>query len=238
MEPAQELLLSATQARRLVSVILSQIGVNLTWHTGLSDCDDLPGESVRTAFKIRWAHHAPYTLPAGTLAAARPFGSSGSAITLYQVPLRHFLKQHANAPEVVLEYVLAHELAHVMQGLDRHSASGILKANWSYREYFMMLSRTPTFSAEDVDLIRARLETKRSNIASRERAPQSQHVVQATQARLGEARIPGTAPAWQPSRNLWRRDSQRWQNSTGNRRLRVYEEYPAKASGEELRTSC
>ena len=87
----------------------------------------------------------------------------------------------------LLAYVLAHELAHVMQGLDHHSASGIMKANWSYREYFMMLSRTLTFTAEDVDLIRAGLEAKRSNIASREGAPQSQHVV--GQPKLASVRL-------------------------------------------------
>lgn len=165
-------MLSATQARSLVSVIFAQIGVNLTWHAKLSDCDTLPGASVRTTFKIRWAEDAPHTLPSGSLAAARPFGWSDSSITLYQIPLQRFLRQYVNAPGPMLAYVVAHELAHAMQGLDYHSAQGILKANWSYREYFMMLSRTLTFSATDVDLIRAGLEAKRPVIASRADAPQ------------------------------------------------------------------
>ena len=178
MEPTQELLLSATRAETLVAVIFSQIGVNLTWHTVLSDCDDLPGQSVRTAFKIRWAERPPSKSGAGTLAAAHPFGSFETSITIYEVPLQAFLRQYANTPEVVLSYVLTHELAHVMQGLDRHSASGILKANWSYHEYYMMLSRALTFTAEDVDLIRTGLGVKRSNIAGREGAPEPEHVVQ------------------------------------------------------------
>jgi transcriptional regulator len=170
MEPAQELLISTNRAKSSVSAIFSQIGVNLTWHTGLSDCD----QSVRTAFKIRWAERAPSTSPAGALAAARPFGSSETSITIYEVPLQRLFRHYANAPEeVVLAYVLAHELAHVMQGLDHHSASGILKASWSYGEYYRMLSRTLTFTAQDVELIRAGLEAKRSDIASREGAPQS-----------------------------------------------------------------
>lgn len=48
-----------------------------------------------------------------------------------------------------------------------------MKATWSYREYCMMLCRTLTFTAQYVDLIRAGLERKRSNIASREGAPQN-----------------------------------------------------------------
>lgn len=121
MEPAPELLVSTTKAKSLVSIIFSQIGVNLSWHTRISDCDGFPGQSVRTVFKIRWAEDAPSTSSAGALAAARPFSSSQASVTIYEVPLQRFLSRYANAPEVVFAYVLALELAHVMQGLDHHS---------------------------------------------------------------------------------------------------------------------
>jgi len=111
--------------------------------TELSDCDS----SVETAFKIRWVERAPSASTAGAIAAARPFGWSETSITIYELPLQRFVSQYANAPEVVLAYILAHELAHVMQRLDHHSASGILKARWSYREYYRMLSRTLTFTS-------------------------------------------------------------------------------------------
>ncbi len=190
VESAQELRISETQAKSLVAVIFSGIAVHLSWHAALSDCDNIPGKSGPAAFEIRWAEYAPYTLSAGSLASARPFASSGTSITLYEVPLQHFLWRYANAPpEVVLAYVLAHELAHVMKGLDHHSASGILKASWSYQEYYRMLSHTLTFTAKDVDLIRAGLEAKRSNIASGGGVPQSEHVVQ--QPKLASAR-PGS----------------------------------------------
>jgi hypothetical protein len=150
------------QAKLLVSGIFARIGVNLTWHTCLSGYKERRGEPEPTAFQIRWAEYAPSTSPSGTVAEARPFGSSRNAITMYEIPLQRFLTQHPNAPEVVLAYVLAHELAHVMQGLDRHSASGILRANWSYREFYMMLSRSLTFTPQDVDLIRDGLAAKKS----------------------------------------------------------------------------
>jgi len=93
--------------------------------------------------------------------------------TTYNVPLERFLKHHPNAPGEVLAYVFAHELAHVMQGADSHSASGILMANWSDHECHMMVSRTLAFSARDVDLIRAGLEKKRSNSATGEGAQEN-----------------------------------------------------------------
>src|SRR4029079_5847282 len=38
----------------------------------------------------------------------------------------------------VLGYVLAHEIAHVLQGISRHSASGIMKPKWDPRDYTEM----------------------------------------------------------------------------------------------------
>ena len=81
---------------------------------------------MRVAFKIRWTDRAPFTSPDGAFAAARPFGFSETSITIYEVPLQRFLRQYGNAPEVVLAYVLAHELGHVMQGLDHIRPRGFL----------------------------------------------------------------------------------------------------------------
>lgn len=168
MDPNHELRISTNRTRSLVTAIFSQIGVALTWQEGISNCVQSP----RTAVKVRWAKRAPSKSPPGTLAAAHPFDSSESLITIYEVPLQQFLNRYANAPDVVLSYVLAHELAHVMQGLDHHSDSGIMKANWSYGEYYRMLSRNLTFTAEDVKLIHIGLEAKRSKLSTRARAPQ------------------------------------------------------------------
>jgi hypothetical protein len=160
MESTNALSVYESQAKLLVSEIFAPIGVDLNWHPCLSGNEEWGSETARTPFRIRWAQHPPSTAPAGALAAARPFGSSDHAITLYEIPLQRFLTQYPNAPAVVLAYVLAHELAHVMQGLQHHSASGILKPNWSYREYYLMLSGALTFTPKDVDLIRDGLAAK------------------------------------------------------------------------------
>jgi DNA-binding PadR family transcriptional regulator len=170
MEPTPQLAISTNQAKSMASEIFREIGVHLIWRAGLSDCE----QSIGTAFQIRWAERPPQAIPAGALAASRPFDSSGNSITIYEVPLQRFLRQYGNAPEVVLAYVLAHELGHVMQGVDRHSTSGILKASWSYSEYYRMLSRGLTFTAEDVELIRAGLKIReRGMSASYGRASES-----------------------------------------------------------------
>jgi hypothetical protein len=58
--------------------------------------------------------------------------------------------------------VLAHELAHALQGVARHSLEGLMKAVWSARDYAEMVSGPLAFTAEDVELLRARFKREMS----------------------------------------------------------------------------
>jgi len=53
----------------------------------------------------------------------------------------------------VLASVLVHEITHVLEGVSRHSSTGIRKARWDYRDYFEMSRRPLPFAQEDVNLI-------------------------------------------------------------------------------------
>jgi predicted Zn-dependent protease len=54
----------------------------------------------------------------------------------------------------ILGYVLAHEIAHVLQGIARHSATGIMRARWTDNDLRQMGIRVLAFTPEDVQLIR------------------------------------------------------------------------------------
>jgi hypothetical protein len=60
------------------------------------------------------------------------------------------------APAVpnLLGHVLAHEIAHVLEGINRHSAEGLMKAHWDGRDYMQMYPHVLPFAPEDVELIR------------------------------------------------------------------------------------
>ena len=60
----------------------------------------------------------------------------------------------------VLGYVLAHEIAHVLQGISRHSATGIMKPKWDSRDYVEMRGKMLRFTEDDVSLIRRGLEER------------------------------------------------------------------------------
>jgi hypothetical protein len=55
----------------------------------------------------------------------------------------------------LMGHVLAHEIAHVLEGVDRHSDEGIMKAHWTNRDYEQMHPHPMQFAPEDVGLIRA-----------------------------------------------------------------------------------
>ena len=77
----------------------------------------------------------------------------GVEIAVYEDRLRRFLKAHPSLAGVGAGYVLAHELAHAMQGEAHHSESGIMKARWDFRDFREMFLQKLAFTTDDVDLI-------------------------------------------------------------------------------------
>jgi hypothetical protein len=62
--------------------------------------------------------------------------------------------------------VLAHEITHILQGISRHSASGVMKARWTINDFAGMSIHPLRFEEEDVDLIYEGL-ARRARLAQR-----------------------------------------------------------------------
>ena len=56
-------------------------------------------------------------------------------------------------PTFVLAHVLVHEITHILQGIDRHSESGVMKSRWTPEDYRAMASKPLPFTPLDVKLI-------------------------------------------------------------------------------------
>jgi hypothetical protein len=54
-------------------------------------------------------------------------------------------------------HVLAHEIVHMLQGVNLHSSSGIMKPRWDSRDYVDMQRGRLNFTEEDIRLIHSGL---------------------------------------------------------------------------------
>jgi hypothetical protein len=153
------------EATAVVSGIFKGIGIRLKWRRG----DVRAGRSSHRdgafppAFGVRTVERAPDSVSANALASAELLGSSGAEITIYKERFLRFLADHPHFPAAAAGYVLAHELAHVMQGAHRHSEAGILKAQWSTDDLRQMMTHKLAFTTLDVELIRRGLVLRLAN---------------------------------------------------------------------------
>jgi hypothetical protein len=65
----------------------------------------------------------------------------------------------------LLAHVLVHEITHILQGISRHSPTGIMKGQWDYDDYFEMSRRPLPFAQKDIDLIYDGLKARRARMA-------------------------------------------------------------------------
>lgn len=138
--------------------ILKQAGIRLDWRMDERACTEGNGIVV-TVY-----HETPVNQHPGALAYARPFERT-HIVLFYDRVLG------AASPTVVpylLGHVLAHEIVHMLQGLERHSASGVMKAHWDNRDYADMQRGYLKFTKDDIDLIDRGLERRASRTAPAE----------------------------------------------------------------------
>ena len=132
--------------------ILKEAGVRLDWRGDESACAGGRGLVVTVS------RETPVDQHPGALAYALPFERT-HVVLFYDRVLT------AASPAVtpyLLGHVLAHEIVHMLQGVEQHSASGVMKARWDNRDYVEMQRAHLKFTKDDLDLIDRGLELRAS----------------------------------------------------------------------------
>jgi hypothetical protein len=132
-------------AEALAAHMFSSAGVQIRWHGRTPDGSHLPAGAIA----ITIASRTPEFFRPSALAFAFPYERAPITVFWDRV-------QHANgsvSTPVVLGHVLVHEITHVLQGIDRHSDSGVMKARWTAPDYEAMAQKPLPFTSEDVQLI-------------------------------------------------------------------------------------
>jgi hypothetical protein len=125
--------------------MLASVGISIAWRSG-TPANAGSAEVIEAVLVEKTVED----FRPGALAFATLGPRSGTRIEIFYDRVR----AHGPVPAVpsILAHVLAHEITHVLEGLDRHSESGVMKAHWS-REDLLKMSRELPFAGEDVRLI-------------------------------------------------------------------------------------
>ena len=133
-------------AKATVNRILADARVNLLWRSSEGSClTPEGGIVVRVNTWTRPSEHP------GALAYATPFKRTD--IVLYYDRIRDVV-QNKDRMGTILGHVLAHEIVHLLQGVARHSANGLMKPHWDPADFSDMQYDLILPAEEDIDLIR------------------------------------------------------------------------------------
>jgi hypothetical protein len=130
------------RGRSIATQVLKQAGVRIEWR---NERCCIAGNGIVVGLSLETPE---YQLP-GALAYALPYGR-GNIVVFYD-RVRNAVR--SDAASYLLGYVLAHEIAHMLQGLNHHSNRGIMKPHWDYHDYFAMRRGLLNFTEEDILLI-------------------------------------------------------------------------------------
>jgi hypothetical protein len=142
------------------SEIFSEVGVNIAWRSGRA-CQ--AGDVIH----IHLSTQTPETLKPGAAAYALPY--QGIYIEVFYDRITETVC--ARTLPHLLAHVLVHEITHILQGVARHSETGIMKAHWTADEYRQMGCRHLPFTPEDVELIQMGLQSRAERLQAQSVAP-------------------------------------------------------------------
>jgi hypothetical protein len=132
---------AAAPALPIAASMFAAAGIRVDWRDQLKGC---PPQGVLVTLGQR----TPPEFHPGAFAYALPFEGAHIRIFYDRVAARGIaLMPH------LLAHVLVHEITHLLQGVTRHSAEGVMKAHWNQEDLSSMLQKTLEFTNLDVDLI-------------------------------------------------------------------------------------
>jgi hypothetical protein len=144
------------RAELMASRMFAPVGVKLDWHLQHS-CPG--GDAIQIGISVKTAANE---FP-GALAYALPY--EGVHTVVFYDRIGHSVSEDLCTP--VLAHVLVHEITHLLEGIDRHSESGVMKAHWTRADYAQMRSKPLPFTDWDIQLIHKGLESRGARLVAR-----------------------------------------------------------------------
>jgi hypothetical protein len=136
------------------STMFRTIGVEVAWVTGK------PKHPADGAWiEVQLAADTPASLLPDALAESHPYAGKAKAIIVFYDRVQRRAEESGTPERLLLAHVLVHEITHVLERIDRHSASGVMKAHWTIADYAAMACHPLGFDADDIYWIHQHLQT-------------------------------------------------------------------------------
>lgn len=149
----RNLSMAFSRARNIVQESYADIGVKVIWRSVNAaplSCEKKPG---RRQIVFNFRNGTVTGRSRDALAFANPYLQEGPCVTLLMDRLKDEAERNPVRTGFLLGHVLAHEIGHVLQGIARHSDSGLMKERWSEREVREMRTARLRFTAYDGESI-------------------------------------------------------------------------------------
>jgi hypothetical protein len=139
--------------RGWVSEMFASIGMKIDWR----EWDSCPAGAIA----VHLSYAPPKMQTPKDLGFAEPYQGTRIVVFLDRVE-----SMNPEGGPCVLAHVLVHEITHILEGINRHSATGIMKARWDREDYFAMRRKPLPFAQEDIDLIHQGLRARQGRMVA------------------------------------------------------------------------
>jgi hypothetical protein len=144
------------RAKAIAKEMFASIGVTVAWRGET-------GHEQGVVINVVLDSGNPGDEQDGVLAEAYPFALEHDVTVRYD-RVHNSAGASKELEPILLGHVLAHEITHVLQCVDRHSETGVMKAHWTTDDYYDMRWKPLDFTAEDVELIRLGMQVLQSRV--------------------------------------------------------------------------
>jgi hypothetical protein len=141
------------RAQGIVNEIYSEIGVRIVWRLARSEPLGCAKKPLSRRIVVALRAKTPAGLSHEVLAFSSPYSTEGPCVTLLMDHLVPMVHRNPLRTGFLLGHVLAHEIGHVLQGVARHSETGVMKDLWSEDEITDMPKHRLRFTVFDLALI-------------------------------------------------------------------------------------
>ena len=149
------------RAQTIASRMFATAGVAVEWRSsGDAACRDASQAGI---VSLEFVTGRPDADHLGALAYARPY--QGSEIVVMFDRIEHSGIKSSQVSNV-LAHSMTHEITHLLQGISRHSETGVMKAQWRRQDFDQMEYHPLPFTPEDIELIQRGLARRAVQIAS------------------------------------------------------------------------